>query len=58
MKELKEREELKDKTGDQHAGGSDVPKEAEMPVDGQRLPADYGIYHEKQIGALRRPRAE
>ena len=36
MKELKEREELKDKmTGDHHAGDGDVPKEAlEMPVDG------------------------
>ena len=55
MKELKEREELKDKmTGDHHAGDGDVPKEAlEMPVDGERLPTDFhGIYHEKQIGAL------
>ena len=56
MKELKEREELKDKmTGDHHAGDDgDVPKEAlEMPVDGERLPTDFhGIYHEKQIGAL------
>ena len=56
MKELKEREELKDKmTGDHHGGDDgDVPKEAlEMPVDGERLPTDFhGIYHEKQIGAL------
>jgi ataxin-3 len=53
MRELKEREEMKDKmTGDHH--DDDVPKEAlEMPADGERLPTNFhGIYHEKQIGAL------
>jgi len=56
MKDLKEREELKDRmTGQPGAGGSgDIPPEAmERPVDGERLPVMFhGIYHEKQIGAL------
>eukprot|EP00629_Pelagomonadales_sp_RCC1024_P012145 CAMPEP_0119296036 /NCGR_PEP_ID=MMETSP1329-20130426/50367_1 /TAXON_ID=114041 /ORGANISM="Genus nov. species nov., Strain RCC1024" /LENGTH=402 /DNA_ID=CAMNT_0007296965 /DNA_START=201 /DNA_END=1406 /DNA_ORIENTATION=+ len=56
MKELKEREELKDKMTGQPGGGGegDLPPEAlGMPVDGERLPVMFhGLYHEKQIGAL------
>ena len=55
MKELREREDLKDKmTSDGPAPEGGIPREAmERPVDGERLPTMFhGLYHEKQIGAL------
>ena len=55
MKELREREDLKDKmTSDGPAAEGGIPREAmERPVDGERLPTMFhGLYHEKQIGAL------